>query len=120
QNHYFCYRNVGYCNCSCDNDMKFYNRDSELSLLRSIEETSRIYAQMTFVVGRRRIGKTSLLTTAYTRSNCLYFFVAKKNEALLCEEFIEEIRGKLDVPIFGVIKTFREVFGFLIELSKTR
>ncbi|WP_461534393.1 ATP-binding protein [Sinomicrobium sp.] len=100
--------------------MKFYNRDSELSLLRSIEETSRIYAQMTFVVGRRRIGKTSLLTTAYTRSNCLYFFVAKKNEALLCEEFIEEIRGKLDVPIFGVIKTFREVFGFLIELSKTR
>lgn len=99
--------------------MKFYNRKNELTLLGRVEEISLESAQMTFVVGRRRIGKTSLLTTAYSQANCLYFFVAKKNEVLLCAEFIEEIKLKLNVPIFGDIKTFKEVFGLLMELSKT-
>lgn len=83
--------------------MKFYNRKNELALLGRVEEISLEFAQMTFVVGRRRIGKTSLLTTAYSHANCLYFFVAKKNEVLLCAEFIEEVKLKLNVPIFGDI-----------------
>jgi len=45
---------------------------------------------MTFVVGRRRIGKTTLLTKAYEAGPMVYLFVAKKNEILLCEEFLEE------------------------------
>lgn len=100
--------------------MKFYNRDQELALLSKIEETSMEFAQMTFVVGRRRIGKTSLLLEAYRKHNCLYFFVAKKNEALLCMEFVEEVKQKLKVPIFGEIKTFKALFGFLMELSMSR
>lgn len=100
--------------------MKFYNRVQELNLLFNIEEASHQSAQMTFVVGRRRIGKTSLLVEAYKKSNCLYFFISKKNEVLLCQEFVEEIRQKLQIPIFGEIKTFKELFGFLMELSKTR
>ncbi|MCC5915848.1 MAG: ATP-binding protein [Cryomorphaceae bacterium] len=100
--------------------MKFYNRENELAFLGKTEKTARHYAQMTYVVGRRRIGKTSLLTTAYRRSDCLYFFVAKKNEALLCSEFVEEIKQKLNVPVFGEIKTFKEIFGFLMELSQNR
>lgn len=100
--------------------MRFYDRETELTLLSKTEDISRKFAQMIFVIGRRRIGKTSLLTTAYAQSSCLYFFVAKKNEALLCSEFIEEIKTKLDVPVFGEIKTFKEIFGFLMELSKTR
>jgi len=100
--------------------MKFYNRNQELALLSKIEEISVEFAQMTFVVGRRRIGKTSLLLEAYKKHNCLYFFVAKKNEALLCMEFVEEVKQKLQVPIFGEIKTFKALFGFLMELSKSR
>jgi len=38
---------------------------------------------------------------------------------LLCSEFIEEIKLKLGVEIFGEMKTFREIFGYLMELSKT-
>ena len=98
--------------------MKFYNRDQELALLSKIEEISVEFAQMTVVVGRRRVGKTSLLLEAYKKHNCLYFFVAKKNEALLCMEFVEEVKQKLQVPIFGEIKTFKALFGFLMELSK--
>jgi AAA+ ATPase superfamily predicted ATPase len=100
--------------------MKFYNRENELALLSKIEKTSHQYAQMTFVVGRRRIGKTSLLVKAYEQRTCLYFFVAKKNEALLCAEFVEEIKQKLSIPLFGEIKSFKEIFGLLMELSKTR
>ena len=75
---------------------------------------------MTFVVGRRRIGKTSLLVKATEKKEVLYFFVAKKSEVLLCSEFVEQIKQKLQVPLFGEIKTFKEVFAFLIELSKSR
>ncbi|NGF56513.1 ATP-binding protein [Parapedobacter sp. SGR-10] len=100
--------------------MKFYNRQNELVLLDKIQKLSTHAAQMTFVVGRRRIGKTSLLIRATENTDCIYLFVAKKSEILLCAEFTEEIRQKLNVPIFGEIKTFRDLFGMIIELSKTR
>ena len=100
--------------------MKFYNREKELAFLSEIEKKSFQSAQMTFIVGRRRIGKTSLMAQSVSKKKSLYFFVAKKNEALLCSEFVEEIKLKLKVEIFGEMKTFREVFGYLMELSKTR
>lgn len=99
--------------------MKFYNREKELAVLAKIKEQSLRAAQMTFVVGRRRIGKTSLLIKASENSTFLYFFVAKKNEVLLCAEFIDEIRQKLNVEVFGTFRTFRDVFGYLMDLSAT-
>lgn len=98
--------------------MKFYNREQELSLLSSIKMRSHQVAQLTFMVGRRRIGKTSLLKKAYTQTTCLYFFVAKKKESLLCAEFLEVIKQKLNIPIFGTLNTFRDLFGLLMEVSK--
>lgn len=100
--------------------MKFYNRENELALLDKIEKLSHNSAQMTFVVGRRRIGKTSLLVEATKNKEVLYFFIAKKSEVLLCYEFVEQIKQKLQVSIFGEIKTFKELFRFLMELSKSR
>ena len=44
-----------------------------------------------FMVGRRRIGKIRLLINAYKDTTCLYFFVSKKSESLLCEEFSEDM-----------------------------
>jgi AAA+ ATPase superfamily predicted ATPase len=100
--------------------MKFYNREIEIETLRKILNRSKTSAQMTFVVGRRRIGKTSLLTNAFDTNESLYFFVSKKNEILLCEEFVEEIKKKLNVPVFGGFPSFVDVFGFLMQVSKTR
>jgi len=99
--------------------MKFYNREKEIALLQKIEQKAKQSAQMTFMVGRRRIGKTSLLVKALEAENFIYFFVTKKNEALLCAEFIEEIKLRLPVELFGEFKTFKNVFGYLMELSKT-
>lgn len=100
--------------------MKFYNREKELALLDKIEKQSQQTAQMTFVVGRRRIGKTSLLVRGSEGRTYIYFFVAKKNEALLCSEFVEEVKYKLNVDIFGEIRTFKDLFGYLMNLSKTK
>lgn len=100
--------------------MKFYNREKEIAVLHITREQSEQVAQMTVMLGRRRIGKTSLLVHAFQNTECLYFFIAKKSEALLCAEFTEEIMRKLQIPLFGTLKTFREVFGFLMELAKTR
>ena len=101
--------------------MRFYNREKELELLSSIRERSATDAQMTFVVGRRRIGKTSLLKKAFENEDTtLYLFVTKKNEILICEEFKEEIEHKLKVKTFGLIVRFKDLFQYLMELSVTR
>jgi len=100
--------------------LKFYNREKEIALLSSSEQKSMETSQMTFVTGRRRIGKTSLLSNVFRNKTALYFFVEKKNEALLCEEFTEEIQNKLGVAVYGEMRTFKNVFGYLMDLSKTR
>ena len=100
--------------------LKFYNREKETFILQKCEQKSLESAQMTFIVGRRRIGKTALLTNVFAEKQALYFFVEKKNEALLCEEFTEEIQNKLGITIYGEIRTFKDIFNYLMDLSKTR
>jgi AAA+ ATPase superfamily predicted ATPase len=100
--------------------MKFYDREEEKQLLIDLGERSKSAAQMSFVIGRRRIGKTSLLTEVFNAPDVLYFFVSKKNESLLCEEFIETIKLKLGLQIFGTPSRFSEVFALLMETAKTR
>ena len=97
--------------------MKFYNREKELTYLRKIGEDTKTSSRMTIIVGRRRIGKTKLIKEAYAKK--VYLFVSRKNEALLCEEFVSIIQNELNVKIFGSIGTFKELFGYLMELSKT-
>jgi len=98
--------------------MKFYNREKELKNLKKIEEASKESAKMTIIVGRRRIGKTTLIKEAYPQK--LYLFVSKKNETLLCEEFVKIIEHQLEVKVFGEIKKFNELFEYLMELSTQR
>ncbi len=98
--------------------MKFYNRQSELSNLKEIRNKSLNNAQMTFVMGRRRIGKTKLLLEATKSDPTLYFFVTRKSETLLCADYIDEIREKLAIPIYGEITHFATLFQILLEHSK--
>ncbi len=98
--------------------MKFYNREKELENLKKIQKASLNSSRMTLILGRRRIGKTSLIKTAYTQK--VYLFVSKKNEALLCEEFVEIVSNALGIRIFGEFKKFINLFEYLMELSASR
>jgi AAA+ ATPase superfamily predicted ATPase len=98
---------------------KFYNREKEIATLRKFEETSKEFAQMTMLIGRRRVGKTTLLKNAFSQIPVLYFFVAKKNEVLLCEEFVKETNEKLGISL-GSFPSFAELFKSLMIQSQTR
>ena len=100
--------------------MKFYDRETEIELLLKIAKNSANFAQMTLLLGRRRVGKTSLLKNAFqTSKEVVYFFVAKKNELLLCEEFGREIEEKLGL-FLGNFQKFSLLFKALMLQSKNR
>ena len=100
--------------------MRFFDRDYEINKLREIRNLSHKSAQFTVLTGRRRIGKTSLVMKAYEDETMLYFFVTRSTESVLCEEFVEEMTSKLQVPILGKVDRFADIFDFVMELSKTR
>lgn len=97
--------------------MKFFNREKEIDKLHAIRNLSKKTAQLTLMVGRRRIGKTSLLNHTLSGADTVYLFVSKKNEALLCAEFLDEVKSTLDLPVFGDIKQFKQLFELLLDLS---
>ena len=100
--------------------MKFYNREVEIELLQEIEKNSKSFAQMTILTGRRRIGKTALLKNSFLNSqHVVYFFVAKKNELLLCDEFVKEVEEKLNVYL-GAFQNFTQLFKALMMLSQSK
>lgn len=100
--------------------MRFFDRKEEIASLREIRVRSKKNAQFTVVTGRRRIGKTSLVWKAYEDEPILYFFVARKAERELCEDYQLEIESKLGVPIMGRAERFTDVFEFLMKLSTER
>jgi len=98
--------------------MKFYDRERELTELGKMEKQTSASARMTVLTGRRRVGKTSLALEFAQSRRHLYLFVSKKSEPLLCSEYLEDIQRQFDVPVVGEIKTFRDIFRLLLELSK--
>jgi AAA+ ATPase superfamily predicted ATPase len=99
--------------------MRFYNREKEIADLRKTEEMSKDNAQMTIFMGRRRVGKTALLKHVFAPESTLYFFVSKKNEALLCDEFVKQANEKLGI-LLGSYLSFAQLFKALMLQSQTR
>lgn len=100
--------------------MKFYDRKEEIATLRKIQTSATENARFTVITGRRRIGKTSLVLKAYEDTPMLYFFVGRKAENLLCEEFRHEVEEKLQVKMGGTPANFAELFDYVMSLSKER
>lgn len=102
-------------------DMRFFDREQEFEKLREIEELSYEVAQFTIITGRRRIGKTEMVKKFYENKEILYFFVARKAEADLCDVFVDEIRSKLNIPMLDSKgMSFPTIFKFVMELSQTQ
>ncbi|WP_316833503.1 ATP-binding protein [Pedobacter nutrimenti] len=97
--------------------MKFYGRKKELEILKLNEVQSKKTACFTVMVGRRRIGKTSLLLESVKNQKYLYLFVSRKNEQLLCAQFQKEMQEVLGLQIFGSITAFQDIFEQLLMYS---
>lgn len=99
--------------------MLFYYREPELNVLNSNYSQVDSSARMVVLTARRRIGKTLLALKHVEDKPYLYLFVAKKNERLLCDEFLKQIQATFpDVPIIGEIKDFKNIFQLLLEIAK--
>ncbi len=89
-------------------------------MLRDTRAQAAQRGRMTFIVGRRKVGKTRLIREAFSPDDLVYFFVAKKSEALLCEEYCTIIQDSLGAKIIGNLSTFSQVFEYQLELSAGR
>ena len=94
--------------------MKFYNRQRELDVLRRNLEQSYQSSCFTVMVGRRRIGKTSLLIESVAGQKFLYLFTSRQNESLLCAQFQKDAFDALGLQIFGTITRFKDIFEQLL------
>lgn len=97
--------------------MKFYDRESETQLLREAEERTQDNAQFTYIMGRRRVGKTALMRNAFTLRPTLYFFVSQKTEPQICAEFVQHAQEVLDIGL-GRFDSFGLLFQRLMQESK--
>ncbi len=89
-------------------DMRFFDRTEEIRSLREIRGMSKDNSQFTVVTGRRRIGKTSLVWKAYEDEPILYFFVARKAEGDLCEDYRFEMPSLTEACQWMICKHFPE------------
>ena len=100
--------------------MRFYDREDQLRSLKEMRELSyNDYSRMTVVTGRRRIGKTTLVKTAYSDEPYVYLFVGKKSESVLCGEFCQEFKEKTGAYV-PPMDSFRDVFRFFMEEGTRR
>ncbi|MCU0287569.1 MAG: ATP-binding protein, partial [Acidobacteria bacterium] len=102
--------------------MKFYDRKEELEKLGKYESLAHKNLFFIRVTGRRRIGKTLLIREYLkeTKAQPLYFFVTKKKEKLLLDEYAGIISGQFEeYPGVG-FKDFDDFFKFLFALLKRK
>lgn len=98
--------------------MEFYDRKDELKLLNTLDNQSEITGKMTVITGRRRVGKTLLALHYAYNKKYLYFFISKKSEKQLCDEFLFEIKEKFNIPVIGEIKYFKDIFNLLLNIAE--
>lgn len=97
--------------------IKFYDRKNELTMLEQNRVQSEKQSFFTLLVGRRRVGKTSLLMESVKGKKYLYLFVSRKNEQLLCAEFQQLAVDVLGLQIFGQTTQFKTLFEQLLIFS---
>jgi len=90
-----------------------------MDALQKVQEGTITSSRLTVLTGRRRIGKTRLIKHFSAQYNCLYFFVSRKSEDLLCEEYMGYIQNSLSLNPYGKINRLIDVFRLLFDYGKS-
>ena len=100
--------------------MRFYDRKNEIEILQKNERQAHDSAVFTVLTGRRRVGKTSLVTHALEGADWSYLFVSKDSEAALCQKFQRELDEQVGIHVYGQVTNFRDLFKVIMEESTRR
>ena len=98
--------------------MNFYDREVELDALEEIAKRAGRAACFTVMTGRRRVGKTALILKALEKTRCLYLFVTRSSEPVLCAQFQRQAVETLGVPIFGNVTRLSDLFEVLFTFAE--
>lgn len=93
--------------------MRFYGREQELKVLRDTAEASMINSQFTVVLGRRRIGKTTLMLKGSEGRRTVYLFISRLSEPVLCSR-LQSVARESSVEIPGKMETFGDLLEALM------
>lgn len=100
--------------------MKFYDRIKELEILQENEIQSFENAVFMVMMGRRRVGKTMLVTKAMEGKEYAYLFVSKDSEALLCQSFQRDLEQQIGLSVYGEIIRFKDLFEVIMKEAQKR
>ena len=98
--------------------MDFYDREKEIDELQRLDDLAENTSQFTVLMGRRRTGKTTLMTHALEGRHYLYFFIGKKAEPLQCQLFQQQVERELGLHIHGRVNTFAKLLEELLVYSQ--
>lgn len=97
--------------------MKFFGREKELKILEKEQELSAASARFTIVMGRRRIGKTSLIRRHFQGKQCLYILAKNEAEATFCSSLQQQIQRELGISVYGAVRSMRDIFDILFSYA---
>ena len=100
--------------------MRFYDREDEIRILLENEAQAENTAMFTVLMGRRRVGKTSLIAKALEGKVFAYLFVSRDSEAMLCRKFQRSLEEQLGIHIYGELTYFRDLFEVIMRESINR
>jgi len=100
--------------------MKFYDRVNEMQILQENEVQAERSAVFTVLMGRRRVGKTSLITHAMEGREYAYLFISSDNEAVLCRKLQRSLEEQLGIHVYGDLTHFRDLFEVIMRESVNR
>ena len=100
--------------------MKFYDRQTELEILNRNWTNTTERSMLTVLTGRRRVGKTALLTRGVGQEQTfLYLYVSKDNERILTRKFQAEAEKILGLHIFGQAETVAQLFEEIMRFGES-
>ena len=100
--------------------MRFYDREDEIRILLENEAQAENTAMFTVLMGRRRVGKTSLIAKALEGKVSAYLFVSRDSEAMLCRKFQRSLEEQLGIHVYGELTYFRDLFEVIMRESINR
>ena len=101
-------------------EMRFYGREQEISILKENLSKSRQRAVFTVLMGRIRVGKTTLLKTALEGCEYVYLSISNDGEEMLCQKFQQSLEERLDIHIGGAVNHFCDLFENIMKESVNR